>query len=121
VIQTSGLESKTRKKWLSWLNAFGDNLETYRYVEVNPFVNLGKRIKESTRGGVKPKLRPWTPAEYESLIDKLPAGSPLLPMARIAGYSALRIDEIANMRENPTPSMRMCGTGRRRGTGLQDL
>jgi integrase len=98
VIQTSNLEPKSRKKWLSWLNAFGDYLETYRYVEVNPFVNLGKRMKESTRGGVKPKLRAWTPAEYRGLVERLPAGSPLLPMALIAGYSAMRIDEIANMR-----------------------
>jgi integrase len=98
VIQTSGLEPKSRRKWLSWLNAFGDYLETYRYVEVNPFVNLGKRMKESTRGGVKKKRRPWTPEEYQGLISKLPAGSPLLPMALISGYSAMRIDEVANMR-----------------------
>ena len=98
VIQTSRLEPKSRQKWLSWLNAFGDYLETYRYVEVNPFMKLGKRMKESTRGGVKQTPRPWTPVEYQKLIEKLPAGSPLLPLALISGYSAMRIDEIANMR-----------------------
>jgi integrase len=98
VIQTSGRAVKTRKSWLGNLAAFGSWLESYGVTEVNPWSNLSRVMKESTRGGSKPQPRPYTVEEFSTLVQKLQPGSPLLPMTCIAAYSGMRIDEIAAMK-----------------------
>jgi integrase len=97
VVQPAELAPKTKKDWLANLTAFGSWLEQYGLIEANPWRNLTRTIKESTRGG-KPQPRPYTTEELAELVKKLPAGSPLLPLACISAYSGLRIEEIAAMK-----------------------
>jgi integrase len=97
VIQLANLSPKTKKDWIANLTAFGSWLEQYGIIEANPWRNLTRTIKESTRGG-KPEPRPYTPEEFATLIQKLPAGDPLLPLSCISAYSGLRIEEIAAMK-----------------------
>lgn len=97
VIQLAELAPKTKKDWIANLTAYGSWLEQYGVVEANPWWNMTRAIKESTRGGRKTK-RPYTPDELNALVQKLTPGDPLLPMTCIAPYSGLRIEEIAAMR-----------------------
>jgi integrase len=98
VIQLAELAPKTKKDWIANLTAYGSWLEQYGVLEANPWRNLTRAIKESTRGGGK-KKRPYTPDELSTLVKKLSPGDPLLPMACIAPYSGLRIEEIAAMKK----------------------
>ena len=108
VIQKSGLEARTRRKWLSHLSAWGDWLEAYGHVEVNPFAGLSRVMRESTRGGTRAEPRPYTPEEFHRLASGLPEGSPLLPMACIAGYSGMRIDELASLKLEDVSAEAFC-------------
>lgn len=96
VVQTSNLALKTKKSWFANLRAFGSWLEIYNIAESNPWSNLSRVLKESTRGGARPQPRPYTVEEFARLVKLLPTGSPLLPMTCIAAYSGLRIDELAS-------------------------
>jgi integrase len=97
MLQPSALAPKSKKDTIANLSAFWSWLEQYGLVEVNPWRNMTRAVKESTRGGrVKP--RPYTPQELALLIGKLKLGSTLLPLACIAAYSGMRIKEIAAMK-----------------------
>jgi integrase len=97
VVQTAELAAKTKKDWIANLTAFGSWLEQYGIIEANPWRNLTRAIRESTRGG-KPEPRPYTTEEFAQLVQKLTPGGPLLPLACISAYSGLRIEEIAAMK-----------------------
>jgi integrase len=58
---------------------------------------MTRAVKESTRGG-RAKPRPYTPQEFALHISKLKPGTALLPLACIAAYSGMRIEEIAAMK-----------------------
>ena len=114
MVQPAALATKTKKDWIANLTAFGSWLEQYGLIEANPWRNLTRAIKESTRGG-KPQPRPYTPDELAALVQKLPVGSPLLPLACISAYSGLRIEEIAAMKADSRASASVrAGPGLRR-------
>jgi integrase len=97
VVQTSTLATKTRKDWLANLTAFGSWCEQYGLIEANPWRNLTRTIKESTRGG-RPRPRPFTESELDHLVRSLPKGSPMLPLACLAAYSGARLEELCAMK-----------------------
>jgi integrase len=97
MLQPSALAPKSKKDTIANLSAFWSWLEQYGLVEVNPWRNMTRAVKESTRGG-RAKPRPYTPQELGLLIGKLKPGSALLPLACIAAYSGMRIEEIAAMK-----------------------
>lgn len=97
VLQPAELATKTKKDTIATLSAFWSWLELYDLAELNPWRNMVRLMKESTRGG-RAKPRPYTPEEFASLIGKLKPGSALLPLACIAAYSGMRIEEIAAMK-----------------------
>jgi len=85
---------KTKKDTIANLSAFWSWLETAHGCESNPWRNMTRLIRESTRGG-KRQPRPYTPEEIKTLLPKLPEGDPMLPMACISAYSGMRLEEIA--------------------------
>ena len=89
---------KTKKDTIANLSAFWSWLETAHGCESNPWRNMSRLIRESTRGGTKPEPRPYTPEEFKRLIAKLPHGDPMLPMACISAYSGMRLEEIASVK-----------------------
>jgi integrase len=89
---------KTKKDAIANLSAFWSWLETAHGCESNPWRNMTRLIRESTRGGTKPEPRPYTPEEFKKLIPKLPKGDPMLPMACISAYSGMRLEEIASVK-----------------------
>ena len=97
VLQPSANAIKTKKDTIATLSAFWSWLELYDLAELNPWRNMVRLMKESTRGG-RAKPRPYTPEEFSTLLGKLEPGSALLPLACIAAYSGMRIEEIAAMK-----------------------
>jgi integrase len=88
---------KTKKDIIANLSAFWSWLEQSGHVESNPWRNMTRLIRESTRGG-SPEPRPYTPEEFKKLVTTLPAGDPMLPLACISAYSGMRLDEIASVK-----------------------
>jgi integrase len=97
VVQHADLATKTKKDWLANLTAFGSWLTQYGLTEFNPWSGLTRAIKETTRGGAKPKKRPYTSTELVKLLGLIKPGSPALPLACIAAYSGCRLEELASM------------------------
>jgi integrase len=88
---------KTKKDTIANLSALWSWLEQSGHIESNPWRNMTRLIRESTRGG-KPEPAPYTPDEFKKLITKLPEGDPMLPMACISAYSGMRLQEIASVK-----------------------
>jgi len=97
MLQPSSLAPKSKKDTIANLSAFWSWLEQYGLVEMNPWRNMTRAVKESTRGG-RAKPRPYTTQEFSLLVGKLKPGSALLPLACIAAYSGMRIEEISAMK-----------------------
>ena len=97
VLLTKGHTPKTVKDTLSNLSAFFSWLEDRGEVEVNPWRNISRTIRASTRGAA-PSRRPWTDAELTALFGSIDDSDPLRPMVAIAAYSGMRLEEIANLR-----------------------
>jgi integrase len=95
-ITPSGRAAVTRKNAISTLTSFGEWLENYGVLDVNPFARLTRTVKEPRRGGVAGVTkRPYSAEEIGRLIQGLPPGDQLLSLACIGAYSGMRIDEIA--------------------------
>jgi integrase len=98
VVQAADLAPKTKKDWIANLTAFGSWLELHGIIEANPWRNLTRAIRETTRGGVRKKKRPYTPVELTKLFKALKPGSPLLPLACLGAFSGMRLEELAGIK-----------------------
>lgn len=97
ILLRKGHAPKTTRDILSNLGAFWTWLEGRGLVEFNPWHGMSRTVKSSTRG-TKPKRRPWTNAELKKLLEGIPNGDPLLPMAMLAAYTGMRREEVAMLR-----------------------
>ena len=62
------------------------------YDHANPWTGMAADIKESTRGTMREKRRPWTPDEVLKLADISPDDA-LYAVARLMLYAGLRLEE----------------------------
>jgi integrase len=90
---------RTRKEHLVTLVGFWKWAIRRGTTAENPWTDMRKDLKESTRGGLKTDRRAYElPEAKRVLTEILQPGSALLPMACIAAYTGMRIEEIAAMR-----------------------
>jgi integrase len=97
---TSTRALRTRKEHVVTLSGFWTWLDARGICEgANPWRGLRKTIKESTRGGLRTRKRPFTVSELTRLLTEvLEPGTALLPMVCVAAYTGLRIDELASLK-----------------------
>lgn len=84
--------------FFSWAMDVGFRLD-------HPAQGLRKLLREDTRGSeakANGKVRPWTPAEVQTLLanmrDELPADDPLHGLVRLALYTGCRREELGQLR-----------------------
>ena len=99
VLQPSGRSPKTQKIVVGILSAFMNwAIRRGVYEKANPWAGLGEDIKGSRRGGARTERRAWTPEEIGKL-DLMDRDDPMYPLAMIALYSGMRLNEIAHLRK----------------------
>lgn len=94
---TKGNTPKTTKDHIADLSAFWNWLVVRGAADANVWHRMTSSVKGSTRGKEAGR-RPWTDDELNKLLEGLRDDKRLYPLAAIAAYSGMRIEEIAKLR-----------------------
>lgn len=88
---------RTVKGWIGTLSSLWNWALVRGPADVNVWHRIGSTLKASTHG-TQPRRRAWTDAEILTMLSGLPKSDSLFPLAAIAAYSGMRLDEIAALR-----------------------
>jgi integrase len=97
VISARKVTAPTKRTMVNTLRQFFDWLEARDLVRRNPFDKMTKLLKDSTRGKEQAR-RSWQPEEFLMVLNKIPEGDAMWPMAVLCAYTGARREDICALR-----------------------